>query len=71
MRRTNKHVPCFLQDNVALGTGHGAWMPKYSDSDPWLQVDLPGHMEVKGIITQVGILLQSYFRIRFFWGNLL
>ena len=37
----------------SLGTGHGAWEPKGSDQNPYLQVDFPREMEVKGIITQV------------------
>ena len=37
----------------SLGTGHGAWVPKGKDEHPYLQVDFPSEMEVKGIITQV------------------
>nr|XP_039270230.1 uncharacterized protein LOC120344952 [Styela clava] len=37
---------------IYVGTGHGAWEPQDSDPDPYLQVDLPTHYEIKGIITQ-------------------
>ncbi|CAK8673207.1 unnamed protein product [Clavelina lepadiformis] len=41
-----------INDQIKVGTGHGAWEPTGSDSAPWLQVDLPRYMEIKGIITQ-------------------
>lgn len=40
-------------NDIYVGTGHGAWEPHDSDPDPWLQVDFPVHMDIKGIITQV------------------
>ena len=43
-----------LQDNIVVGTGHGSWMARRDDSNPYLQVDFPTYMEIKGIITQVG-----------------
>ncbi|CAK8681517.1 unnamed protein product [Clavelina lepadiformis] len=41
-----------VEGGVSYGNGHGAWSPQFDDPNKWLQVDLPYHAEVKGIITQ-------------------
>jgi len=51
--RLNTPADVVVIDGHPIGTGHGCWEPKSNDLDaPWLQVDFPAEMEVKGIITQ-------------------
>jgi len=41
-------------ENIQKGQGHGGWQPlsQSKDPEPWLQVDFPRPVNVKGVITQ-------------------
>lgn len=55
LQHTNDEYIFVIKDNIQKGQGHGGWQPlsQSKDPEPWLQVDFPRPVNVKGVITQV------------------
>ena len=75
LQHTNDEYIFVIKDNIQKGQGHGGWQPlsQSKDPEPWLQVDFPRPVNVKGVITQVTnsnyinkvFILQNKFRFLF------